>query len=207
MGPGRALIAALTPSSSVQQKSRITSDTNVARASNACFVGAQSRQIYFAAFLAFLACRFSLAVLAAGVLLARPPLSLPAMMAFPQPDRNASQKPLSHRYRHNHDNPSIIDRPNRPDFNVRPLTRNRPADPLPTPRHRSGAPDAISKATPLDVVLLGGSGLGESGGFADLYYVDDEAKRHNIDYFTLIKIDGQWKYLNLSYVGTPVDSK
>ena len=34
----------------------------------------------FAAFLSFFACRFSFAVLEAGVLLARPPLSLPAMM-------------------------------------------------------------------------------------------------------------------------------
>ncbi len=51
----------------------------------------------FAVFLSFLACRFSLAVLVAGVLLARPPLSLPAMMAFPQPGRNAGQRPLSHR--------------------------------------------------------------------------------------------------------------
>jgi len=56
--------------------------------------GAQSRQIYFAAFLAFLACRFSLAVLAAGVLLARPPLSLPAMMAFPQPGERRPEATL-----------------------------------------------------------------------------------------------------------------
>lgn len=38
-------------------------------------------------------------------------------------------------------------------------------------------------------------------------FVGDEAKRHNIDYFTLIKVDGEWKFLSLSYVGTPVDPK
>ena len=37
----------------------------------------------FAAFLSFFACRFSFAVLEAGVLLARPPLSLPAMLVSP----------------------------------------------------------------------------------------------------------------------------
>ncbi len=40
-----------------------------------------------------------------------------------------------------------------------------------------------------------------------ILFVGDEAKRHNIDYFTLIKIDGEWKFLSLSYVGRPVDSK
>ena len=38
-------------------------------------------------------------------------------------------------------------------------------------------------------------------------FVGEEAKRHNIDYFTLIKTKGEWKFLTLSYVGTPVDSR
>jgi hypothetical protein len=39
-----------------------------------------------------------------------------------------------------------------------------------------------------------------------ILFVADEATRHNIDYFTLINIDGQWKFLSLSYLGLPVDS-
>jgi hypothetical protein len=38
-------------------------------------------------------------------------------------------------------------------------------------------------------------------------FVGEEAKRHNIDYFTLIKTNGLWKFLTLSYVGTPVESE
>ena len=40
-----------------------------------------------------------------------------------------------------------------------------------------------------------------------ILFVGEEAKRHNIDYFTLMNIDGEWKFLSLSYVGTPIDSK
>ena len=52
-----------------------------ARLRGAVQVGVGRR--YLAAFLSLLACRFSLAVLEAGVFLARSPLSLPAMMASP----------------------------------------------------------------------------------------------------------------------------
>ena len=38
-----------------------------------------------------------------------------------------------------------------------------------------------------------------------LLFVGEEARRHNIDYFTLIKTNNEWKFLNLSYVGTPID--
>ncbi len=38
-------------------------------------------------------------------------------------------------------------------------------------------------------------------------FVGDEATRHNIDYFTLIKIDGDWRFLSLAYVGTPIGSE
>ena len=34
-------------------------------------------------------------------------------------------------------------------------------------------------------------------------YVDGRPERHNIDYFTLIKHDGVWKFLTVSYVGRP----
>ena len=34
-------------------------------------------------------------------------------------------------------------------------------------------------------------------------HVDGRPERHNIDYFTLIKHDGVWKFLTLSYVGRP----
>ena len=40
-----------------------------------------------------------------------------------------------------------------------------------------------------------------------ILFVGEEAKRHNIDYFTLIKTDSEWKFLSLSYIGTPVDSE
>lgn len=36
-------------------------------------------------------------------------------------------------------------------------------------------------------------------------YVDGRAERHNIDYFTLLKQDGVWKFLTVSYVGRPAD--
>lgn len=32
------------------------------------------------------------------------------------------------------------------------------------------------------------------------------AKRHNIDYFTLLKTDGEWKFLSLSCMGRPIES-
>lgn len=34
-------------------------------------------------------------------------------------------------------------------------------------------------------------------------HVDGRPERHNIDYFTLIKHDGVWKFLTVSYVGRP----
>lgn len=37
-------------------------------------------------------------------------------------------------------------------------------------------------------------------------YVDDRRERHNIDYFTLIKQDGVWKFLSVAYVGRPAHS-
>ena len=37
-------------------------------------------------------------------------------------------------------------------------------------------------------------------------FVGAIAERHNIDYFTLIKTDGEWKFLSLSYVGRPIES-
>ncbi len=36
-----------------------------------------------------------------------------------------------------------------------------------------------------------------------LLHIDGRPERHNIDYFTLIKHDGVWKFLNASYVGRP----
>ena len=38
-------------------------------------------------------------------------------------------------------------------------------------------------------------------------FVGEKAERHNIDYFTLIKTNGVWKFVTLSNVGTPVESK
>ena len=35
-------------------------------------------------------------------------------------------------------------------------------------------------------------------------YVQDQAKTYNYDYFTLIKVNGDWKILNGSYVAVPV---
>lgn len=35
-------------------------------------------------------------------------------------------------------------------------------------------------------------------------YVGDELRSNNLDYFTLIKIDGEWKFVNASYVTRPV---
>jgi len=37
-------------------------------------------------------------------------------------------------------------------------------------------------------------------------FVDDEARSHNIDYFTLVREDGAWKFLSASYVAKPVAS-
>jgi hypothetical protein len=34
-------------------------------------------------------------------------------------------------------------------------------------------------------------------------HIDGRPARHNIDYFTLIKQDGVWKFLTVSYVGRP----
>ena len=34
-------------------------------------------------------------------------------------------------------------------------------------------------------------------------HIDDRPERYNIDYFTLIKQDGAWKFLTVSYVGRP----
>jgi len=33
---------------------------------------------------------------------------------------------------------------------------------------------------------------------------DGQARSHNIDYFTLLKDNGNWKFLNASYVATPI---
>lgn len=38
-------------------------------------------------------------------------------------------------------------------------------------------------------------------------YRDNEARSHNIDYFTLIKEDGTWKFLSASYVATPISNE
>jgi hypothetical protein len=40
-----------------------------------------------------------------------------------------------------------------------------------------------------------------------LLFVGEKAERHNIDYFTLIKTNGAWRFLTLSYVGTPIESE
>ncbi len=37
-------------------------------------------------------------------------------------------------------------------------------------------------------------------------FVDDQARSHNVDYFTLVREDGTWKFLSASYVAKPVDS-
>ncbi len=34
-------------------------------------------------------------------------------------------------------------------------------------------------------------------------HIDGRPERHNIDYFTLIKQDGAWKFLTVSYAGRP----
>jgi ketosteroid isomerase-like protein len=39
------------------------------------------------------------------------------------------------------------------------------------------------------------------------FYVGDELRSNNLDYFTLIKIDGEWKFVNASYVNRPVAKK
>ena len=39
------------------------------------------------------------------------------------------------------------------------------------------------------------------------YYVGDELRSNNLDYFTLIKINGEWKFVNASYVNRPVFRK
>jgi hypothetical protein len=37
-------------------------------------------------------------------------------------------------------------------------------------------------------------------------FVDDQARSHNIDYFTLVREDGAWKFLSASYVAKPIAS-
>lgn len=37
-------------------------------------------------------------------------------------------------------------------------------------------------------------------------FVEDQARSHNIDYFTLVREDGAWKFLSASYVAKPVPS-
>ena len=37
-------------------------------------------------------------------------------------------------------------------------------------------------------------------------FVDGQARSHNIDYFTLVREDGAWKFLSASYVAKPVNS-
>jgi hypothetical protein len=37
-------------------------------------------------------------------------------------------------------------------------------------------------------------------------FVDDQASSHNIDYFTLVREDGAWKFLSASYVAKPIVS-
>lgn len=37
-------------------------------------------------------------------------------------------------------------------------------------------------------------------------FIGEKAERRNIDYVTLIKTGGVWKFLTLSNVGTPVDT-
>ncbi len=34
--------------------------------------------------------------------------------------------------------------------------------------------------------------------------VDDQVRSHNIDYFTLVRDGGAWKFLSASYVAKPV---
>ena len=34
--------------------------------------------------------------------------------------------------------------------------------------------------------------------------VDDQVRSHNIDYFTLVRDGGTWKFLSASYVAKPV---
>jgi len=36
--------------------------------------------------------------------------------------------------------------------------------------------------------------------------VEDRAVSHNIDYFTLVREDGAWKFLSASYVARPIDT-
>jgi hypothetical protein len=37
-------------------------------------------------------------------------------------------------------------------------------------------------------------------------FIDDQARSHNIDYFTLVREGGAWKFLSASYVSKPVAS-
>lgn len=37
-------------------------------------------------------------------------------------------------------------------------------------------------------------------------FVDDQARSHNIDYFTLVREDGAWKILSASYVAKSIGS-
>jgi len=36
------------------------------------------------------------------------------------------------------------------------------------------------------------------------YFVEDQLRSNNLDYFTLIKVDGTWKFVNASFVIRPV---
>ena len=39
------------------------------------------------------------------------------------------------------------------------------------------------------------------------FFVGDQLKSNNLDYFTLIKVDGAWKFVNASFVSKPVPGK
>ena len=39
------------------------------------------------------------------------------------------------------------------------------------------------------------------------FIVEDVARSRNIDYFTLVREDGTWKFLSASYVTTPIDAE
>ena len=36
---------------------------------------------------------------------------------------------------------------------------------------------------------------------------DGQPRSHNIDYFTLVREDGEWKFLSASYVARPIESE
>ena len=39
------------------------------------------------------------------------------------------------------------------------------------------------------------------------FFVGDQLKSNNLDYFTLIKVDGAWKFVNASFVSKPIPGK